>query len=238
VALVRLCTTLVEATTVADLLASNGIPASVVGGVNPFGSGSYAVNTTVENLSAARELLRRLEPQPIDDPAAIDAAAVPDLTRLDPRTPAPCPGCGVQLPLDAALASCPSCGVSVDVAAVLLDRYGPELLSACYDIDPPAIPDEVLDAAHLSCWHCEYPLKGLPRTGLCPECGHSYDKATMLRPDQSVPSRGAAASPETRCAGCGYSLAGLSRHGVCPESGRPYVHAGLPAGEPRPRRPR
>jgi len=230
VAVVRIYLTLIEATTAADFLASNGIPASVACGLSPFGTGSYTVNTGVSTLAAAKELLHRLDYLPIDDLSAVDEASIPDLSLLDPRTPAPCPACTAQLPLDRALASCPSCGVSVDVLAILLERHGPEILSACYTVEPVPILDEVLDAAGLHCPVCHYSLQGLPKEGVCPECGMRYSKAALLRPDQLPAPRVSrtSRSSDPACAGCGYSLRGLPRNGVCPECGKAYLNAGLP----------
>lgn len=32
-----------------------------------------------------------------------------------------------------------------------------------------------------TCHHCDYDLMGLPSAGQCPECGQTYDKASLYR---------------------------------------------------------
>jgi hypothetical protein len=227
---VRSYPSLLEAQHAADFLRTCGILTTVTGSSEAFpGLGlHFPARFTViigdaADLPRARELLDSPDAQPAVDPDW-ESAAIPDLSRLDPRTQAPCPACKALLPLNASITSCSACHAPVDVVQILLDRYGPDLLAACYVEELEDIPEEVLDAANLACPKCQYPLRGLPTNGFCPECGRPYDRQALLR------GRPAA---DSKCSSCGYSLTGLSAVGVCPECAHPYFKAGsLPRRSP------
>ena len=157
-----------HAVAVRDYFVQNGVPAQVVGGNTDAAAmwgrhaGAYEV---VLGSNADGELAALLFEQFRSEPAeyedGLDDQAVPDLGVLDPSMAPPCPECGVALPLDASLAACPSCQAPVDVAALVVDRHGPEALSTCYEATPSS--DELLswdeqDATAEPCRLCGGPL--------------------------------------------------------------------------------
>lgn len=60
------------------------------------------------------------------------------------------------------------------IAALVMIETFIRLLAAVVDEKPHADP---LAAQH-PCPACDYSLRGLPASGLCPECGNSYDLNT------------------------------------------------------------
>jgi hypothetical protein len=174
---VRTYPSLVQAQHAAEFLRSNGIIASVLGGVDAFGAVSTLGGRFTVIIAApaeddrARGLLDEFDSEA--GTTDLDSQSVPDLRLLDPRTRALCPACAAPLPLDATVVTCPACAAPANVVEVLLARYGPELLSDCYPPSHQDIPDDVIDEALLACAACEYPLCGLSAVGSCPECGHT-----------------------------------------------------------------
>ena len=224
---IRTYPSLLQAQQAADFLRANGIIATVLGGTDAFAAigltslgGRFIVSIAAAlERDRARGLLDEFDAGSSEQD--LETEAVPDLSLLDPRTPAPCPSCSVQLPLDASVSLCPACKAAVNVVEVLLKRYGPELLSDCYPQGGQDFPDDVIDAALLACGGCEYPLQGLPAIGACPECGREYSKRDMLASTPVLSDDALAKSP-LRCAKCRYSLKWLPPIGVCPECGEPY----------------
>jgi hypothetical protein len=99
--------------------------------------------------------------------------ALPDLSKLPGYLAPPCPGCGRPLPLDSRVTACPKCAAPVDVPALIVKYHGPEKLAQCYD---PALFGSDAQLTFEEPCTCGYDLHGLPRQGVCPECGASYTK--------------------------------------------------------------
>jgi len=134
----------------------------------------------------ALALLAELREHPPELDEGWDDQADPDLSRLDPALPVTCPACGADLrpaiaPGSAIEVACPACAEPVDLAGRVVELHGPEALEGCYPEPAPLIPEDLIDAAPLVCPACRYPLHGLARSGLCPECGVGYDKQGMVR---------------------------------------------------------
>ncbi len=131
----------------------------------------------------AEELLAEFDDAPMNMGDELDAAAAPDLSRLNLRKhPVACPSCRSDLaqsrvrPGEAF--SCPKCREAVDLTALVLERYGPEALMDCYDAEAqPAFDVETWRC--VLCARCGYDLSGLPQRGRCPECGDLFDKADL-----------------------------------------------------------
>jgi hypothetical protein len=104
-----------------------------------------------------------------------------DLSGLDPAMAPACPACRETLPLDANLQTCPSCGGGVDVPELIALEHGPEALDGCYEGPEPGVAAELIERLDLFCGRCSYRLRGLPRAGVCPECGAEYDKPAIVR---------------------------------------------------------
>jgi rubrerythrin len=170
----------IPANQAADFLRSRGIPAEVVGDTDAFGGmakvfgmGVYDVVTLrQEDADEAARLLAEIPEDAFPAEVTTDAPA-PDLSRLDPQLAPPCPACNNPLPLESDLDMCPACGEPVDVAALIVERHGPEALSDCYDDEtaealPPRAPGRP------ACPACGYSLDGLGARGHCPECGAQF----------------------------------------------------------------
>jgi hypothetical protein len=175
-------------------LRAAGIMATVVSDADVFGhaslSSGFGPHAVVIDESAshgqAKKILAELDANPISaDPAWEESASAPDLSRLDPALPIPCPFCQYDLrgaPRDAAgLATCPECAQSVDILGAVIGHHGPEALAPCYPEPESAITDDILAAAALLCRRCNYSLAGLPVESHCPECGQPYSKRRMFR---------------------------------------------------------
>jgi hypothetical protein len=120
----------------ARLLIEHGILASVHAPV----AESILYDLLVLDRAAAERARDVLARAVFDSQDQIDAAPVPDLSRLPSAMAPQCPKCGRRLPLNAELARCPACGMEVDVPGLITQQHGPEALESCYD--PPADDDE------------------------------------------------------------------------------------------------
>jgi len=121
--------------------------------------------------NCARTILSKM---PRDVPVTnLESQSLPDLSRLPAYLAPPCPNCKRPLPLDAAITACPHCSTPVDTPAIIVKYHGPEKLMQCYPDDHLAIESDMMP--EISC-PCGYDLHGLPRKGICPECGTKYEK--------------------------------------------------------------
>lgn len=187
----------IEAQDAVMWLLRHGVLASVVGDhtatLGPYagftakhGAGLHTVAIALERQrELATELLAALETEPASFEHGWEELSVPDLSGLDPALLPPCPGCGAILPADAAADNCPSCGFDVDVLGLIATAHGPEIIEPLLDTRAllpadEAFDDEALAAMAADCGGCAYPLDGLSRSGVCPECGRRYDKARIV----------------------------------------------------------
>lgn len=166
------------------VLRENGIPAWISA---PAVLPPFEVHVFVGRADLAEPARRLLEAAPAESllpEQGWEESSLPDLAQLDPALAPTCPSCNATLPLDASLRRCPSCSTEIDVAALLVERFGPELFDSIYE-DPPedesdADFQKLLANCHLAC-DCKYPLDGLGVAGRCPECGAPFHKGVMLR---------------------------------------------------------
>lgn len=187
----------IEANDAAMWLLRHGVLASVVGehaaSLGPYagftarhGVGAHTVAIALERQrELAAELLNELAAEPAQFEAGWEELSVPDLRRLDPEHLPLCPACGKTLPADASVTHCPACGLDVDVLGLIAAQHGPEVIEPLLSAGPerPAaelFSDDALTAMAADCAGCAYPLDGLPREGVCPECGRAYDKARIV----------------------------------------------------------
>lgn len=128
-------------------------------------------------------LLDAFDEDPVELDDGWEAQADADLSRLSPELAPACPRCGAVLPLSGAVSSCPSCAAGVDVASLIADQHGPEVLAEIVDEEAPLewLDAALLEAADLPCPRCGRGLGGLGANGACPWCGDAYDKAAMVR---------------------------------------------------------
>lgn len=158
-----------------DYLVQNGVPAQVVGGDTDAamfdwrhdGSHEVVVRSKAD-AELANYLLEQWSQEPVEMVGELDDHAMPDLSVLDPAMAPKCPECSTVLPLDALLAACPSCDTPVDVAALIVDRHGPEALDACYESS--ASSDELMGmgTCDTPCAACGGPIDD---RGACGWCG-------------------------------------------------------------------
>ncbi|MEM7755045.1 MAG: hypothetical protein AAF297_05350 [Planctomycetota bacterium] len=106
-----------------------------------------------------------------------------DVTKLDASLAPACPACDAVLPLVNGLEACPACGASVELAGLIAERHGPEVLADLMTQEDAGdwLDPAVLVAADLPCGGCGRGLGGLPAEGACPWCGRAYSKADMVR---------------------------------------------------------
>ena len=199
--LVRRYQKVFEAESMAAALREQGINCAVVGhhtqatiGVEGGRLPWFGYDLVVlhkEDVGNANRMIDELQAEMVEPDEGWEDASRPDLTALvGTGVDVACASCGVQLPLDAALELCPACAEPVDVVELLVEKHGPEILDACYGIEPvqhtPGVngkgrPEPNYDPAlvRLPCASCGTML-GEGISGRCPSCGTLYDKRDML----------------------------------------------------------
>lgn len=175
---------LLDAVQAADHLLAHGVVARVVGDrraidFNLRGLATYDV--VVLDRAKAEQARRILAEMPPAGEIDWDTELIPDLSRLDITFAPTCPSCGTHLPLRADLDTCPGCAATVDVAGLIIEQHGPEVLAVCYDDRMPDFDERQLLSARLHCTRCNYSLEGLAIEGHCPECSAVYDKREIVR---------------------------------------------------------
>lgn len=183
-ATVRTYTSSIKAQQARALLQQSGIPAAILSNLVMCYTGrteQYQITVEGPDEQLARELLAEHEAAGAPD-HGWEVQALPDLTRLPAHLIPPCPSCAKPLLLLAGDRACPSCGIIVDLVALVIQRHGPEALIICYpDEDDNDANASDLTESSVQCAQCRYSLTGLPRRGVCPECGVTYDKQHLLQ---------------------------------------------------------
>jgi len=128
-------------------------------------------------------LLDAFDEDPIELDDDWEEQAEADVTLLAPEHAPSCPECGLVLPLEPGLTSCPACGATVDLAMLVAEQHGPEVLASTLSENDTTewLDPDLLVAADLPCPRCKHPLGGLAELGTCPSCGTPYDKAALVR---------------------------------------------------------
>jgi hypothetical protein len=72
------------------------------------------------------------------------------------------------------------------IAALALIQWSLQLLAIITEQTPPKPDGPDPRAADFPCPSCDYSLRGLPASGVCPECGERYDLASPP-PDAEPP---------------------------------------------------
>lgn len=193
-----------EAESMATALREQGINCAIVGhhtqaAIGMEGSrlpwfGYDLVVLRLEDVQPATGMIQELERELIEPEEGWEDAARPDLSALEGTgLVVTCEACERALPLDAALERCPACDTPVDVVDRLVQEHGPEVLDACYGIEPTRpsgssgssareAPRVDYDPAlvRIPCSGCGVML-GEGLSGRCPSCGTLFDKRDMLR---------------------------------------------------------
>lgn len=193
-----------EAESMAASLREQGINCAVVGhhtqgAIGMEGSrlpwfGYDLVVMWPEDVQPARRMIHELEGARIELEEGWEDAARPDLSALEGTgIVVTCASCEHALPLDATLERCPTCAEPVDIVDRLVEEHGPEVLDACYGIEPTnpnprsgsftqQPPQQDYDPAlvRLPCAGCGE-LLGEGLSGRCPHCGTLFDKRDMLK---------------------------------------------------------
>ncbi len=199
--LVRRYQKVFEAESMATALREQGINCAVVGhhtqaaiGVEGGRLPWFGYDLVVlhkQDIETARDMIEELQGELVEPDEGWEDASRPDLGALTGTgTIVTCPSCDSALPLDASLETCPKCDEPVDVVDRLVEQHGPEILDACYGIEPAQrgsrvnamnAPEPDYDPAlvRLPCASCGTML-GEGISGRCPSCGTLFDKRDML----------------------------------------------------------
>ncbi len=168
----------------AEFLTAHGVPATVLGEHLDAAVGArwsllpgFDVHIPTDaDREHAETLLDEFERGDVEVEAGWEAAAAPDLSRLDdPSIEVTCPHCGGDLPLEGALERCPRCAREVDVPVRIAEQHGPETLAACYE-DESVMRFALRLRSSAACPSCGHALAPLSLRGRCPECGALYDR--------------------------------------------------------------
>lgn len=131
-----------------------------------------------QDATPARLTLAANPPEQLEPDPGWEAAARPDIRKLDPSLAPSCPACERMLSLDPLLNRC-TCGEPVDIVEILVERHGPEVFDDLYDDELSPEAERMLRVLPMRC-SCSYSLEGHELSGVCPECGTSFDKRAVL----------------------------------------------------------
>lgn len=164
----------VHAACAVEALRAAGIPAQVIGEnsfyvlpVAAYGFASlHVVIPSEAERARAEEILNTLT----DEAHPLEALPEPDLSRLAPQhRAASCPACSMPIVIHPSLDRCAGCNTPIDPVALVVDSFGPEALSPCYDDAEPTAP----------CPSCAAPIPLLSTRGRCPSCGALIDSSSQ-----------------------------------------------------------